>query len=371
MLNDTRAIVSILAMFGISVNRCVDIRFVRRLIERMHPVTTDKELVRIGGEGDGGYLVPDDLDGLVACFSPGVGAVASFEAALAVRGIPCYLADAFVTGPPISDALIHFSKKLLGVVNDDSTITLDAWVKTCAPPDGDLILQMDIEGTEWHVFLNVSDEVLKRFRIIIVELHSLNKLVDKVGFNLMFAVLDRLLRQFHVVHSHPNNVAPALNVRGLTIPRLLEVTFLRRDRAQLKGYAKKFPHPLDRKNVPERPDVVLPAGWRRADRSTTVRSSKTWWTRLNSRSPLPATRPYDSQRALQQIKDEGALPTIPSRSNATRKAHCPRPRPAVKQAALVIRMTLQQVWAECVIALELINRPLWHTWSREQPGRPS
>jgi len=256
-----RAVVRILATFGISVSRCVDIQFVRRLIERLHPVTTDKELIRIGGEGDGGYLVPDDLDGVVACFSPGVGAVASFEAALVARGTPCYLADAFVAGPPIPDTLIHFDKKFLGVVNDDTTITLDAWVKTCAPPDGDLILQMDIEGAEWHVFLNVSDAVLKRFRIIVVELHSLNRLIDKIGFNLMFAVLDRLLRQFHVVHNHPNNVTRPLNARGLTIPRCLEVTFLRRDRAQPKGYAKRFPHPLDRKNVPDRPDLVLPAEW--------------------------------------------------------------------------------------------------------------
>ena len=26
----------------------------------------------IGGAGDGGYLVPDDLDGIEYCFSPGV-----------------------------------------------------------------------------------------------------------------------------------------------------------------------------------------------------------------------------------------------------------------------------------------------------------
>jgi hypothetical protein len=256
-----RAVINILATFGISVTRCVDVQSVRRLIERLHPVTTDKELIRIGEEGDGGYLVPDDLDGVVACFSPGVGTVASFEAALVARGICCCLADASVAGPPIPDTLIHFDKKFLGVVNDETTITLDAWVKSCAPLDGDLILQMDIEGAEWQVFLNVSDEILRRFRIIVVELHSLEQLIDKVGFNLMFAVLDRLLRQFHVVHTHPNNVVPALNPRGLPVPRFLEVTFLRRDRAQPTGYAKRFPHPLDRKNVPHLPDLVLPGEW--------------------------------------------------------------------------------------------------------------
>ena len=44
------------------------------------------------------------------------------------------------------------------------------------------------------------------------------------------------------------------------------------------------------------------------------------------KQPLAVTgdKAYDSQRARQQIKDEGALPVIPSRSNATRKAYCPK-----------------------------------------------
>jgi hypothetical protein len=255
-----------LGLLGISVGRCVvDVQPVRHLIKRLHPVTTDKELIRIGGKGDGGYLVPDDLDGVVACFSPGVGALVSFEAALVSRGIPCYLADASVDGPAIADTLIHFEKKFLGVVNDNTTMTLDAWVKTCVPPGGDLILQMDIEGAEWPVLLNVSDEVLKRFRIVVVELHSLDRLIDKIGFELMFAALDRVLRQFHVVHIHPNNVPWPLRARGLTIPRILEVTFLRQDRAQPTGYAKRFPHALDHKIVPDLPELVLPAEWYEAE----------------------------------------------------------------------------------------------------------
>ncbi|MGE3993256.1 IS5 family transposase [Pseudorhodoplanes sp.] len=44
------------------------------------------------------------------------------------------------------------------------------------------------------------------------------------------------------------------------------------------------------------------------------------------RPPLAVTadKAYDSQKVRQQIKDEGALPVIPSRSNATRKVYCPK-----------------------------------------------
>jgi len=44
------------------------------------------------------------------------------------------------------------------------------------------------------------------------------------------------------------------------------------------------------------------------------------------RAPLAVTadKAYDSAKVRQQIKDEGALPIIPNRSNATKKAYCPK-----------------------------------------------
>jgi hypothetical protein len=254
----------LLANRGVSLSRCIDVQILKRLIERMHPRTTSFDLIRVGGEGDGGYLVPDDFEGIVGCFSPGVDVVASFESAIVARGIPCFLADASVSGPPIADPLIHFDQKFLGVVDDDVTTTMDAWVKTYAAPTGDLILQMDIEGAEWPVLLNMSNEVLNRFRIIVLELHFLERLFDQVGFDFIFASLDRLLRRYHVVHLHPNNIVSPVTASGLTIPRLLEVTLLRNDRARPTGYAKQFPHPLDRQNLTDRRDNVLPACWFRS-----------------------------------------------------------------------------------------------------------
>jgi Methyltransferase FkbM domain len=254
-------IINALTAYGISVGRCADFHRVEALIHLLRPVQTTKDLIRVGGCSDGGYLVPNDLDGIVGCFSPGVGPTVAFEQEIAARGIPCYLADASVPGPPVNNSMFKFKKQFLGVVDDDSTITLDTWVRSCAPATGDLLLQMDIEGAEWLIFANVSEEVLKRFRIIVVELHRLERLVDALSFELMSAGFKRLLRDFHVVHNHPNNVARPFKANGLTIPRYLEITFYRRDRAGVTGYATQFPHPLDEKNVRDRPDLVLPPVW--------------------------------------------------------------------------------------------------------------
>ena len=44
------------------------------------------------------------------------------------------------------------------------------------------------------------------------------------------------------------------------------------------------------------------------------------------RPPLAVTadKAYDSKKVRQLIKDEGALPVIPSRESATKKAYCPK-----------------------------------------------
>jgi transposase len=48
---------------------------------------------------------------------------------------------------------------------------------------------------------------------------------------------------------------------------------------------------------------------------------------LNTTRPPPAVtadKAYDSEKVRQQIRDEGALPIIPNRRTAIRKAYCPK-----------------------------------------------
>jgi hypothetical protein len=256
-----RYLMGLLAEHGISLQRSVSPKALRSLIERLKPVTTDRGLIRIGGDSDGGYLVPDALDGIVACFSPGVSDIATFEADIAARGIPCHLADGSVNAPPCANELFHFTRKFLGVVDDGKTMTLDTWVGQYAPPSGDLLLQMDIEGDEWLVFLSMSHDTLMRFRIIVVEVHSIWQMMSRLGFRIMKATFDKLLREFCIVHIHPNNVARPVTVAGMVIPSEMEITLLRRNAGSITGKATQFPHPLDRKNVAALPDLALPPQW--------------------------------------------------------------------------------------------------------------
>jgi len=45
----------------------------------LKPMQTNYELIRIGSDTDGGYLIPNDLKGIDTCFSPGVSTTSDFE----------------------------------------------------------------------------------------------------------------------------------------------------------------------------------------------------------------------------------------------------------------------------------------------------
>jgi hypothetical protein len=246
---------------GISVAMQADKKAVHELVSQLHPFVTEHPLIRMGASGDGGYLIPDDLEGVAACFSPGVDNRASFEAGMIERGIRCYLADASVDGPPISSDMFQFTKKFLGVVNNEVTITLDDWVNGNAPGKDDLILQMDIEGAEWPVLLNVSRDTLRRFRILVIELHDLERLMDKHAFSIIKSTFERLLQDFYIVHNHPNNYGRSVRYHSFVIPRVQEMTLIRKDRVNSKRFATEFPHPLDRTNDVSGPDTPLPPEW--------------------------------------------------------------------------------------------------------------
>lgn len=231
----------------------------KQLLQDLRPVKTKYPLIRIGGQNDGGYLVPDDLSGLSKCFSPGVDVMASFEKDLACRGIYSHLADASVDGAPDNFKILSFTKKYLGGFNDDTHMTLEFWVREKGSALGDLILQMDIEGAEYATLLSTPIDIMRRFRIIVIEIHHTESWFNPIAWETVNTFFKQLLNSFHVVHNHPNNNCPFIEADGILIPTAFELTLLRKDRAAPEGYCTEFPHPLDQPNVLDKPDRPLPS----------------------------------------------------------------------------------------------------------------
>jgi len=233
------------------------------LIHKLHPQDCGIDLIRVGRERDGGYLIPDDLDGIEYCFSPGVGTVSDFESQLAERRIRSFLADYSVDKPPITGPEFTFDKTYLGSSNREHFITLESWKdKYLKDYTGDMILQMDIDGCEYEVILATPDKLLDQFRIIVLELHDLDRMFDPFSFRIFSACFEKLLASFHVVHIHRNNgCAHVVGVGSVEVPKMLEFTFYNKRRVTRTKPQLTLPHRLDADNFPGLPPLPLPKCW--------------------------------------------------------------------------------------------------------------
>jgi hypothetical protein len=236
-------------------------------ISLMKPSYTGLDLIRIGDDGDGGYLVPNDLNGIQFCFSPGVSEVATFEETLADKyQIRSFLADASVAAAPTANPLLTFQKKFLGSRDEGDFMRLSTWINEKKPVigDSDLLLQMDIEGAEYDILIDTDIGVLKQFRIMVIEFHNLDMLFERTGLRFLTPLFSKLTTEFAVAHIHPNNCKPIKSHLGIEVPPVMEFTFVRRDRISANSAPAKttsFPHRLDRTNNCNLDDIVLPDIW--------------------------------------------------------------------------------------------------------------
>ena len=244
------------------LTRMTPINEVNQLLELLYPINCEKGLIRLGPEKDGGYLVPDDIDGIKACFSPGVSTVSGFEKDCAIRNIQVFLADASVNAPTETDDLFDFIPMFIGSINNNSYLTLDKWVNSKIPDTRkELLLQMDIERMEYEVFHSLSEKTINRFRIMVIEFHDLDEIWNYSFFKIMSRAFKKILQTHHCVHIHPNNITNKRKLNGIETIQAMEFTFYRKDRINSVRHQALFPHKLDRDNDPKEPTIVLPISW--------------------------------------------------------------------------------------------------------------
>ncbi|TQI71551.1 methyltransferase FkbM-like protein [Gramella sp. Hel_I_59] len=242
--------------------RAPDRSDIETLVLSLKPWKTENELIRLGGEKDGGYLLPDDLKNIAACFSPGVGTRSSFEKDCAALGMKVFMADGSVEKPVITDDSFHFVKKFIGKNTRGEFLRMEDWIGlTEVNLNKDLILQMDIEGHEYDVILDTPQEILAKCRMIIIEFHMLTSMEYPYYFQRIKKIFDKLLKDHVCVHIHPNNCCGSKRIHGIEIPGVAEFTFYRKERFNRKTKVDKLPHPLDHDNLDNSESLVLNEVW--------------------------------------------------------------------------------------------------------------
>jgi hypothetical protein len=214
--------------------------------------------IRLGRDGDGGYVLLDDFSCVSAALSFGIETDCSWDTAIAERGIDVHQYDHTVDGPPTDNVRFRFFKRKITSAPSDQSETLGSALAKLPPPDaGHVILKIDIEGSEWDVLDTATPEELARFSQIIGEFHELTSAADPAWRDRARRVLAKLRSAFDVVHVHGNNWSPLDIVANVAIPASVELTFANRAIYQCDETGEVFPTALDQPNWRGRPDIFL------------------------------------------------------------------------------------------------------------------
>lgn len=223
-----------------------------RITQVLKPIENGHELIRIGAEKDGGYLLPNDLNGIQVCFSPGVANNWSFEKDLFRKfNIASFMYDGSVSKPNDLTEEHTFIEKYIGSSSFKNSVSISDVLNTDLKKfTGDLIAQIDIEGGEYFIFSTISESELLRFRIIVVEIHETDRWIQKRYFDeVIQPILDKIFTTHDLVHTHPNKLGGYFWFKGFKFSKVIELTLHRKDRAKFYGGYRKIPNVLDADNV--------------------------------------------------------------------------------------------------------------------------
>ena len=227
-----------------------------RLVQPASVVSGAK--TRMGSDNDGGYVMLDDLDRIGTAFSLGILDDDNWDVAIASRGIAVKQYDDSIEGAPSRHPKLQFFRSRIGAAGVPGTVSIEEIVDQHAPGTApDLILKMDIEGSEWDVLETIPAEVLSRFAQIVVEFHDLQRLAQRGFHTRATTALTNVARTHQAIHIHGNNHALIKTIKNVPFPSVLEVSYVSRQLYKFETCMEVFPTAIDQPNHGGRPDLFL------------------------------------------------------------------------------------------------------------------
>jgi hypothetical protein len=215
-------------------------------------------LVRVGNNGDSGYVVPSltDFDlyigggvGSSYCLENDYDTIKYFD----IKNYKIF--DATTKDVP-DDADPGYIPKNIGIMNTETLTNLTQELADYS----NVFLKMDIENCEWNWINFLDYETLNKFKVIVIEMHFIG-FPEELGDNdvEMFEKLSafkKLQKTHRLIHAHGNNYSPhILEFDAYRIPSVSEFTFVKKEYALDEYSTAKLPiDGLDYKNDPKLPD---------------------------------------------------------------------------------------------------------------------
>ncbi len=219
------------------------------------------DLIRIGKDNDGGYLVnKNDILKSECLLSFGINDDWSFEEQfLNIKDCPLYGYDNSVNEDMLKNKGIYDSHKQfftdtkqhitknIGKSNTDDEITFESVLENKGK---NIFLKCDIEGSEYKILDNIIKHT-KLFSGIVIEFHDIQ---DNFNLNEMANFVSKLNQK--LVHVHINNYSYGQVNENEFIPFVIELTFTSSDNIELKKHIS-LPNSLDMPNCSEREDFTI------------------------------------------------------------------------------------------------------------------
>ncbi len=206
--------------------------------------------VRIGKDGDGGYIVADIPDmNYDLLLAGGIDNDISFEEQFVTKhsNCKCVAYDGTITEAPAHNPRIKFVRKNIGAFSSPHTSDLHDLIET----HENIFVKMDIEGHEIPWLYSLREEHMNKFEQIVMEFH--NPFSDRED-----AVFDKINRTHYLVHFHPNNCCGTREHGGVVVPNIFECTYVHKRHFKTTPLlnTEPIPGPLDMKNT-SNPDIFI------------------------------------------------------------------------------------------------------------------
>jgi hypothetical protein len=133
-----------------------------------------KTRIMLGNKKDGSYVMLNDFDNIKIAYSIGIYNLVQFDQALADKGIDVYMYDHTINKLPYENNKFHWKKIGLGSSSEKSENiqTLEDMMRENGHlQEKNMILKIDIEYNEWKPLNEISQNMLKQFKYIIIEFH--------------------------------------------------------------------------------------------------------------------------------------------------------------------------------------------------------
>jgi len=194
--------------------------------------------IRLGSEGDGGYIIVDGLtyDELIAC---GISDDVTFENHFIEKyNVNCIAFDGTIDNlPQNSNKRIDWVKKNISRTSTLTTTNLSEYIEN----KNNLFLKMDIERYEYQWLESITLENLNKFKQIVIEIHfplsyeneecliSQSSYPNSMSVEDKINIIKKINTTHYLIHLHPNSCCGTTMFNNTIVPNVIECTFLRKD----------------------------------------------------------------------------------------------------------------------------------------------